>query len=169
MRLTTRTDLAMRVLMFCATRRGRLHRSIDIALACNVSVNHLMQVVPVLHRLGYVVATRGRSGGVELAARPEALRVGEVFRHFEAQLPFNECFSEGGNTCPLTPCCRMRPALAAAVEAFYAALDEVSLADLVADNSGLESLFAQNAADPVPKVCARAQATPGRSAGPRVR
>lgn len=147
MRLTTRTNLAMRVLMFCAAHPGRQHRSADIAEACNVSVNHLMQVVPVLHRQGYIRATRGRAGGVELAALPEQVRVGEVFRHFEAALPFAECFSKADNTCPLTPSCRLRPALEAALAAFYAALDEITLDALVAGNSGLEALFsAQQAA-----------------------
>lgn len=131
----------MRVLMFCATYPQRQHRSADIAAACNVSVNHLMQVVPVLHRQGYIRATRGRSGGVELATLPEQVKVGEVFRHFEASLPFAECFSETGNTCPLTPACRLRSALEQALEAFYTSLDDVTLASLVQGNSGLEMLF----------------------------
>ncbi|QDC08732.1 Rrf2 family transcriptional regulator [Oceanicola sp. D3] len=153
MRLTTRTNLAMRVLMFCATYPGRQHRSADIARACDVSVNHLMQVVPVLHRHGYVRATRGRSGGVELAALPEKVRVGEVFRHFEAALPFAECFSEDDNTCPLISACRLRPALEQALAAFYEALDDVTLEHLVAGDSGLEVLFSQQAGAPVVPEC----------------
>lgn len=162
MRLTTRTNLAMRVLMFCAARPGGPHRSADIARACNVSVNHLMQVVPVLHRQGYLRATRGRSGGVGLAAPPAQVRVGEVFRLFEAALPFAECFSEAGNRCPLTPACRLRPALSAALEAFYSALDAVTLEALVAGNSGLEALFAEPAcARPAPAPAPGCPASPG--------
>ncbi len=156
MRLTTRTNLAMRVLMFCACHPGKLHRSADIALACNVSVNHLMQVVPVLNRLGYIRATRGRSGGVRLATLPERVSVGEVFRHFEAALPFAECFEGAENTCPLTASCRLRPALFKALDAFYAALDTVNLADLIDGNTGLEKLFSHTAVTAPTPRCAQA-------------
>ena len=35
MRLTTRTNLAARILMFCAVNQGKLVRSLDIAQRCN--------------------------------------------------------------------------------------------------------------------------------------
>jgi len=145
MRLTTRTDLAVRVLMQCAVNAGRQQRSADIAEACHVSVNHLMQVVPVLHRNGFVQATRGRAGGVCLARDPAEISLGAVFRIFESGLPFAECFNPDGNSCPLIRHCRMRPALEAALNAFYENLDGITLADLVADNPGLHSFLVTDA------------------------
>ncbi len=62
-------------------------------------------------------------------------------RHFEAGVPFAECFTEGGNTCPLHAVCRLRVALNAALEAFYGVLDEMTLQDLVVDNAGLDALL----------------------------
>jgi Rrf2 family transcriptional regulator, nitric oxide-sensitive transcriptional repressor len=52
MRLTTRTNLAMRTLMFCAANPGRIVRKSEVATACNASENHLAQVIHLLARAG---------------------------------------------------------------------------------------------------------------------
>ncbi|MFZ5751518.1 MAG: RrF2 family transcriptional regulator [Pseudomonadota bacterium] len=141
MRLTTRTNLAMRALMFCAVNDDRIVRKHEIAVGCNASENHLAQVVNTLAQQGFVETHRGRSGGLRLARPPEAISVGAVFRAFETGSPFAECFEPDSNTCPLTATCRLRVALAAALESFYAALDRISLRDLVEDNTGLETIL----------------------------
>lgn len=141
MRLTTRTNLAMRVLMYCAVNDNRVVRSIDIANTCNASANHLMQVVHLLHLNGFIVAHRGRAGGLELARPAGDISIGQVFRAFEANLPFAECFSAEDNTCPLTDHCRLRTAITAAVEAFYRSLDDMTLNDLVENNCGLRDML----------------------------
>lgn len=146
MRLTTRTNLAMRVLMYCAVNEGRLNRTADMAAACNASPNHLMQVVPVLHRNGFVRAIRGRAGGVSLAVPASEIVVGHVFRLFEASVPFTECFADEANSCPLVQHCRLKAALSKALSAFYGALDEITLGHLIEDNCGLEELLAHGAA-----------------------
>lgn len=142
MRLTTRTNLAVRALMFCAANPGRTVRASDIARACNASTNHLAQVIHQLQLNGFIATLRGRTGGLRLAHPPADISVGRVFRLFEAGVPFAECFADTGNTCPLTAECRLRGHIARAVEAFYAALDPVTLDDLMRDNCGLEALLA---------------------------
>lgn len=141
MRLTIRTNLAMRVLMTCAVNPGQSITKAEIAEKCNASKNHLGQVIRQLAHLGYIRAMRGRNGGMYLARPVEAIRVGDVFRVFEADLPFAECFDEKENNCPLIGSCWLRPALRRAVEAFYASLDKISLADLVEGNTDLESIL----------------------------
>ena len=69
------------------------------------------------------------------------IRVGAVFRRLEETTPVAECFADADNTCPLVAACRLRVALADAVEAFYAQLDEVTLEALVCDNAALLSIF----------------------------
>ncbi|MCA0045041.1 RrF2 family transcriptional regulator [Celeribacter litoreus] len=141
MRLTIRTNLAVRVLMACAVNNGHLVRRAGIAKAANASENHLAQVVHLLAHEGYIETTRGRAGGLILAKHPSEISIGEVFRHFEAGVPFAECFAESDNTCPLHAVCRLRVALSAALEAFYGVLDSMTLQDLVEDNRGLEALL----------------------------
>ncbi len=141
MRLTLRTNLAMRALMFCAVNEGRLVRKHEIAAACNASENHLGVVVNMLGQAGYVETSRGRNGGIRLVRAPVTINVGEVFRLFEANSPFTECFAAADNKCPLVSHCRLRSTLSRAVEAFYSALDGVTLDDLVCDNVGLRGLL----------------------------
>ena len=155
MRLTTRTNLASRVLMFCAVNEGRLVRSGEVAETCNASANHIARVVNLLHAGGFIETVRGRTGGLRLAAPPEQISMGEVFRVFEADIPFAECFDPETNTCPLIGTCRLRHALTRALAAFYDELDGLTLADLVEGNCGLHGLLA------LPEVLGEACAAPG--------
>ncbi len=140
MRLTTRTNLAMRTLMFCAVNPEKVVRKHEVAEACGASENHLAQVIHLLARQGFLRTQRGRSGGLMLARAAAEIRVGAVFRTFEGVLPFTEC-SEAEATCPLVGACRLKCVLSDAIEGFYKALDKVSLADLVSGNRDLEKLL----------------------------
>ncbi|MEM1361512.1 MAG: Rrf2 family transcriptional regulator [Pseudomonadota bacterium] len=146
MRLTLRTNLAMRTLMVCAVNPDRVVRKSDIAQSCNASENHLGLVIHQLAQKGFIVTLRGRTGGIRLARAPEQISVGKVVRDLEACLPFTECFDEAQNNCPLTQDCVLRGLFGGALEAFYAELDPVSLADLVRDNTGLRDVLALSAA-----------------------
>ena len=141
MRLTMRTNLAMRVLMACAVNEGHMVRRADIARAAGASENHLAQVVHHLSLHGFVDTMRGRAGGMSLARPADRISIGKVFRHFEDVVPFAECFSGSENTCPLAGACRLRVALKSALDAFYRELDAITLADLVCDNAALEALL----------------------------
>jgi Rrf2 family nitric oxide-sensitive transcriptional repressor len=158
MRLTTKTNLAARVLMACAYNRGKTMRTSDIALVSNASLNHLLQVVNGLQAYGFIETLRGRHGGLRLARPPEQVSMGAVFRVFEAGHPFAECFDAETNTCPLSTECRLRGYIARAVEAFYHELDMVTLEDLTRGNCGLEALLnlPDTLADACPSPVARA-------------
>lgn len=144
MRLTTRTNLAIRTLMFCAVNEDATVRKSDIAAACNASENHLGQVVRMLAQRGFIDAYRGRHGGMQLAMPAGDINIGAVFRLFEADMPFAECFSQH-NTCPLVGCCWLRGAIRDAVDAFYCSLDRIRLSDLVEGNTGLHQLLSFDA------------------------
>jgi Rrf2 family nitric oxide-sensitive transcriptional repressor len=141
MRLTIRTSLAMRTLMFCAVNTGRIVRKHEVAEACGASENHLAQVIHLLARKGYLRTVRGRAGGLMLGRGADQILVGQIFRDFEGVLPFTECAEGKDSTCPLSGVCQLRCVLTDALEAFYARLDAVSLADLVTGNQGLGDLL----------------------------
>ncbi|QPM90970.1 RrF2 family transcriptional regulator [Pseudooceanicola algae] len=141
MRLTKRTNISMRVLMYCAVNKDRLVTKSEIAERCNTSENHLAQVINRLAQLGFLTTHRGRHGGMSLGRPMEEIQVGEVFRAVESPVPIAECFADADNTCPLVKACRLRNAIAVATEAFYASLDKVTLADLVCENAALADLM----------------------------
>lgn len=141
MRLTTRTNLAMRTLMFCAANPGRIVRKQEVAEVCNASENHLAQVIHLLAQKGFLKTVRGRAGGLTLGRKAEDISVGDVFRAFEAVLPFAECFAGQENNCPLVGACRLKCVLAEALDAFYARLDRASIADLTCGNDELVEIL----------------------------
>lgn len=74
-----------------ATRDGQI--SVDeIADAYGISRHHLMKVAGKLAELGYVVARRGRGGGLTLARPAAEINIGSVVRSIEAFDVFVECF-----------------------------------------------------------------------------
>lgn len=153
MRITKRTNIAIRLLMYCAANPERLVTKAEIAECCNISENHLAQVINQLSQLDFLSTQRGRNGGMTLALPAGDIRIGEIFRHIEGGLPIAECFADADNTCPLSSACRLKLALADAAAAFYASLDEITLDSLICDNFDLMKLLQ-------PVQCARAGATP---------
>lgn len=141
MRLTTRTNLALRTLMFCAVNPDRNVRKSEIAALCNASENHLALIVHKLQLKGFVTTIRGRNGGIRLSRAAKAITVGAVCRTLEGATPFTECFPGGEMSCPLMCDCRLRPIFADALEQFYATLDRVTIADLTEGNAGLHALL----------------------------
>lgn len=141
MRITKRTNIAIRLLMYCAANPDRLVTKSEIASCCNVSENHLAQVINQLGRLEFLATQRGRNGGMSLARNACDIGIGEVFRHIEGALPLAECFADADNTCPLTAACRLKLALADAATAFYASLDKITLEALICDNFDLMKLL----------------------------
>lgn len=141
MRITKRSNLALRVLMFCGVNGGRLVTKHDIAERCNSSENHLGQVVNQLAQRGVVDTVRGRGGGIRLGMDPSEIKIGQIFRMLEADSPVAECFADVDNTCPLTAACRLKSAISMAVDAFYEKLNELTLHDLIEDNRSLEQIL----------------------------
>jgi Rrf2 family transcriptional regulator, nitric oxide-sensitive transcriptional repressor len=141
MRITKRTNIAIRLLMYCATNTGRLVTKSEIANCCNLSENHLAQVTNQLSQLKYLHTQRGRNGGMELGMPADQISIGKVFRQVEGTVPVDECFADRDGSCPLTSACRLRLALADAAQAFYAHLDDITLDSLICDNADLDAML----------------------------
>src|SRR5690349_12489447 len=106
MRMTTFSDYALRVLMYAAAARERLITIEETAKVYNVSRAHLMKVVNILTREGYLKAVRGRFGGFTLAKPPEAINLGSVVRATEPDFALVECFA-AGSQCIITKRCQL--------------------------------------------------------------
>lgn len=129
MRLTTFSDYALRVLMLAAAERPRLVTIDETAAFFDVSRSHLMKVVNLLVREGYLKGVRGRSGGFTLGREPADINLGAVLRMTEPDFSLVECFAQG-NECILSNHCKLPGLLNEGLRAFVAVFDEHSLADL---------------------------------------
>ena len=141
MRLTSFTDYSLRVLIYLAAWPGRRATIGEIARAFDISENHLMKVVHLLGREGLLVNIRGNGGGLELAAAPDTINVGEVVRVTEGPAVPAECFDAERNGCVISPICKLRGVLGEAVKAFYATLDRYTLEDLVGNRQAMARIL----------------------------
>jgi Rrf2 family nitric oxide-sensitive transcriptional repressor len=130
MRLTTFSDYALRVLMYAAAAGDRLITIEETAKVYNISRAHLMKVVNILTRTGYLKGVRGRSGGFTLAKPPEAINLGAVVRATEPDFALVECFATG-NHCIITKRCQLPDVLNEALNAFVDTLHRYTLADIM--------------------------------------
>lgn len=137
MRLTAYTNYALRTLMFCALHPGQTVRMEDVSDAYGISRAHLMKAARQLGQLGYLENIRGRSGGVRLAMVPGAIVIGDVVRHTEGDLELVECFNPDSNTCPLIGVCKLSVLFRSGLNAFFAELDKVTLADMISEGPTL--------------------------------
>lgn len=141
MQLTTYTDYALRVLIYLALAEDRLVTIAEMSKAYGISSNHLRKVVHHLAQNGWIMTTRGRQGGLQLAHAPAAILLGAVVRQTEPHFHLSECFDATTNRCPITPACGLGAILHEAQSAFLGVLDSYTLADAVGQKSALLPLL----------------------------
>lgn len=127
--LAMQTDYALRTLMYLAVRGGRLTAA-DVAAFYDISATHVAKVVNQLARLGWVRSIRGAGGGIELARKPESIRIGEVIRTFEGNLHLLDCVGTE-DVCAIQRFCKLLGVLAEAERRQMDYLDSVTLADVI--------------------------------------
>ncbi len=141
MRLTLHTDYALRVLMHVAVKDDGLATIPEIAGAFAISRGHVMKVVQQLGHAGYLETIRGKGGGLRLARAAAAINLGAVVRTMENELGVVGCLQGPEGYCRLERGCILRRALGEATDAFLAALDRYTLADLVRPRRTLARLL----------------------------
>lgn len=134
MQLTRFTDIGLRVVMRLATMPDASSTTRDLAGQLAVPYTHVAKVVVRLAELGVVHSRRGRNGGLVITDLGRTARVGWLALRLEGEGEVVDC--EGDTPCPLRGNCRLRGALAAARRAFFTALDDYTIDELVADPTG---------------------------------
>lgn len=140
MKLDKFTDYALRVLVALAVRGPDRLSTSSIARTYGLSEHHLAKVASQLSREGFVISERGRGGGLTLARPAAEINIGAVVRALKTDSPVVECFGDN-HSCRIMPACGLRTPLQKAQEAFYAALDAYSLADVTRSQRALAELL----------------------------
>jgi Rrf2 family nitric oxide-sensitive transcriptional repressor len=143
MQLSKFTDYALRTLMHLAVADEHMLTTRQIAEIHDAKYNHLAKVTQWLVREGYVTSVRGRAGGLRLARDTQDVNVGHVVRALESQSVLVDCLRADGGSCVLAPSCGLTSALRVAQDAFYQALDGLTLADLTKHNAPMARLLAR--------------------------
>lgn len=128
MKLTTKTDYCLRVLIYLL-QKGEKAKIQEIADYYQISKNHLSVAVNKLSELGHVISTPGPKGGIELSNKALSKTVGDLVRAVE-DFTVVECFDPKTNTCNLNPHCRLKGMISQAKKAFLDELDAYQISDL---------------------------------------
>lgn len=137
MHLIAFTDYGLRALMAMAAEPDRPMSTAELAELFAISRNHLTKIVAALAAGGFVVTRRGAGGGAMLARPARDIRLGDVVRFLEQGQALVDCFTEGGGSCTILGCCRLKARLRSAEAAFIADLNRSTLADCALPVSAL--------------------------------
>jgi Rrf2 family nitric oxide-sensitive transcriptional repressor len=137
MHINRYTDYSLRVLLYLAIKGDQLSTINEIAQSYGISKNHLMKIVQQLSAKGYLLAIRGKHGGIRLNRPASEINVGALVRDIEDRNKLVECFGEK-NQCIITPSCALKHMFAKAQESFFKTLDRYKLSDLLSDNKANE-------------------------------
>lgn len=137
MQLNKNSDYTLRVLLYLSVRLEERSTLSQISSFFDISLEHLRKVVHQLSKMGYINTFQGKGGGIELAHPPEKINIGEVLRQLEGLQPLINCSQIG---CRLSPMCTLSAVLGKAQHAFFNALSEYSLADLIENEQMIHKL-----------------------------
>jgi Rrf2 family nitric oxide-sensitive transcriptional repressor len=129
MRLALHTDYALRTLLYLAANPRRASAA-EVAEFYRISKDHVAKVVQTLARQGYVRSIRGIGGGIELAKKPDDIRVGQVILDCEGNMHLLDCVGIE-NVCVIQPGCKLKSVLAKAERIQMEYLQSVKLSDLL--------------------------------------
>ena len=130
MRLTLYTDYSLRVLLYLANKEDETVTITELADFYKISRNHLVKVVHNLGLNGYILTTRGRHGGLQLAHPAKDILIGEVVRSTEPDFDLLECFNPATDQCVITSSCKLKGVIFNAQASFLGVLDKYTLADI---------------------------------------
>jgi Rrf2 family nitric oxide-sensitive transcriptional repressor len=145
MRLALQTDYALRTLMYLGSRPRRATVT-EVADFYRISAAHVAKVVQQLGRLEYIRSLRGIGGGIELARRPEDIRLGEVILAFEGNMHLLECVGTEG-VCVIESFCKLKGVLARAERLQLDYLNSVTLQDMLPTRRQLDRVPLMPAAE----------------------
>lgn len=140
MQLTQFTDYSLRALIYIALKQ-KICTISDIAIAYNISNNHLVKIIHNLAQIKLIHTTRGKNGGISLAVDPKEVNIGELVVKLEPHFDLVPCFSKEKSNCCIAPACRLKTVLQRAQQAFIEVLYEVSLAEVIHNPEDLKTLL----------------------------
>ena len=100
--VSDRSNAAIHALALAAAAGGRVTASL-CARTLGVSPSYLAKILQLLVRSGFLVSSRGASGGVDLAREASGITCLEVIELFDGPLPHRDCLFKT-TVCPRGGC-----------------------------------------------------------------
>lgn len=131
MKLSRRTDYALRAMTYLAMRRDDDPCSIaEIARAENIPKEFTAKVLKELCRTGFIRSRLGPRGGYRLARPAKEMTVLEIIEALDGPLAINDCLGDPG-FCGQTPGCQMHVLFRKVNDTMKDILGSATVADIV--------------------------------------
>lgn len=126
MNLNLYTDIGLKTIMYLKVTNNLVTLN-EISNQFDIPKNHLIKVANFLVKSGYIIAIRGRNGGLKYHPDSDNVVLGELIKSLEGQKELLGC-DDGG--CRLRSSCGLRSALNEALDQFYTTLNKYTISDI---------------------------------------
>jgi FeS assembly SUF system regulator len=131
LRLNRMTDYAIVVLGALAHRQGEVLATAQIASLTGLTQPTVAKVAKRLQACDLLETKRGVNGGYQLIGDPAAMSLAAIIEAVEGPIAVNGCVDGAQDPCAVSNCCFMSNQWNKVNGTVRAALDSVSLADLI--------------------------------------
>lgn len=108
-----------------------LRNAHSLAIESGLPLPTVSKILKELLHSGLLISHRGTKGGYCLARDARDISVAEIVAVFEGEIAITECSHTGARLCGLEPVCPIRSNMQIISNAVRAALQQVTLSDLV--------------------------------------
>ncbi|QIT56076.1 SUF system Fe-S cluster assembly regulator [Aquisalimonas sp. 2447] len=129
-RINRETDYATAILGLMATEREDRFSAAWLAEQRGLPQAIVSKILKQLVRSEVLASHRGSRGGYSLARPAEEISLADVLRAIEGPIALTDCIEGGGAACQYSPYCEVSSNWARINEAFYQALEGVSIKDM---------------------------------------
>jgi len=134
LRISKLTDYGTVLLAHLAANQATVCSAADVAQATGIAVPTVSKLLKLLARAELVTSTRGANGGYRLSRPPQNISAADVIDALEGPVSITECSASGG-VCEQEGVCSVGSAWQRVNVAIHRALQDVTLNDLVRNNS----------------------------------
>lgn len=134
LRISKLTDYGTVVLARLADSEPRVASAAELAAATGIGLATVSKLLKSLAKSGLVVSTRGAQGGYRLARDARAISAANIIDALDGPVSITEC-SASDSHCDIEAFCCVGSAWQRINVAIRAALDDISLDDLLRSNS----------------------------------
>ena len=131
LRLNRMTDYSIVVLGALAHRRGEVVPTASLSVLTGINQPTVAKVAKLLLGAGLVSTQRGANGGYQLAFRAEDISLVQIIESIEGPIAVNDCVDGAQDPCAVSNCCFMSGTWNKVNARVRAALEQMSLADLI--------------------------------------
>lgn len=131
-RLSKLTDYAIVVMSEMARRMGTVHTVSQLAERTGVPAPTVAKLMKALAPAGLMTSHRGAAGGYALARPAESITVADIVVALDGPIALTACVEGAGEECGVERLCPMRGGWEKINRAIRNALEQVTLADMMA-------------------------------------